>query len=308
MKQRVNVQGQHPQNGAANSKKPANSLWTRISSSGISFTSSQAVGIISLIEAGGVDVFLDDVQPLVRKYSSKAEPVRVSAEINTAGIPLPCLKASRASFVPRFHGHIWSQRSPYSSQRSSTPPASIREMIPTAWLDVKEIPEDEILVQSEFAGFFCCWPPPFWDAVLAIYPLLHPWISTTISLCSPTPGTGPTTGKTCGRLSMTMSARWSGWRLMAWCGWRDASLPFAGRQLAGSDRFGVGDGPRLPFRQTRDGASVYGLVATIVFGVSLKYNQAATWYSASFLHLDVGHAAVGSLSAQNCGKPAGHRQ
>jgi hypothetical protein len=47
------------------------------------------------------------------------------------------------------------------------------------------------------------------------------------------------------------------------------------------------------------GHRFYGLVASIVFGVSLKYNQAVTWYSASFLTLMLVTLLLALLSAQN---------
>jgi len=86
---------------------------------------------------------------------------------------------------------------------------------------------------------------------------------------------------------------------MAWCGWRDASLPFRGSPACRVRSLWRWRWSSLPFRQTRDGHRFYGLVATIVFGVSLKYNQAATWYSASFLTLMLVTLLLALLSAQN---------
>lgn len=46
------------------------------------------------------------------------------------------------------------------------------------------------------------------------------------------------------------------------------------------------------------GHRFYGLVATIVFGVTLKYNQAVTWYAAAFLILMLDTLLLALLSAQ----------
>jgi hypothetical protein len=47
------------------------------------------------------------------------------------------------------------------------------------------------------------------------------------------------------------------------------------------------------------GHRFYGLLAAIVFGVSLKYNQAVTWYSAVFLTLMLNTLLLALLSAQS---------
>jgi hypothetical protein len=47
------------------------------------------------------------------------------------------------------------------------------------------------------------------------------------------------------------------------------------------------------------GHRFYGLVAAIIFGVSLKYNQAVTWYSAAFLTVMLDTLLLALLSAQS---------
>src|SRR5216684_1496259 len=135
---------------------------------------------------------------------------------------------------------------------------------------------------------------------LHVYPLLHPWIfDDDFTL-------------------LTDAWDWATTRQNLWAPFNDnvcpmeRLAPFGLVQVAGRitafPRVASLQGPIALalamvlvylFVKREMGHRFYGLVASIVFGVSLKYNQAVTWYSASFLTLMLVTLLLALLSAQN---------